>query len=128
MDKRVKIGEIVEIEIIGLQDYGAFVKFDKENNEYKGLIHISEVKSGFVKNIREHLKIGQKLPAQIIDIDEFNDKISLSLRALEKNPVHHYFYRKQHFTDPRNKIGFETIAKNLEMWVSENLEYLSKQK
>lgn len=73
-----------------MQDYGAFVKFFLQNPEtnekieQKGLIHISEIQSGYVKSIHDIAKIGQKIMAQIIDIDEYNGKISLSIRSLEK--------------------------------------------
>lgn len=125
MDQSVKIGDKVTAEIIGLQDYGAFVKFvDRENNEHKGLIHISEVRSGFVKNIREVIKIGQHVKAQIIDIDEYNGKVSLSIRSLEEHPQNHYFYRKKRFTDSRDKIGFKSLADKREMWIEEGESYL----
>lgn len=126
--KEQKIGDIVRIEVIGLQDYGAFVKLieeDPKSKEQKGLIHISEVQSGFVKNIREMMTIGQKMDAQIIDIDEYNKKISLSIRSLEKNPQIHHFYHKKHFTDSRQKIGFKPLGKSLDGWVEENEAYLA---
>ena len=145
--KAPKIGDVVEVEIIGMQDYGAFVRFfipvvtdssvsellatdNAENGlvEQKGLIHISEIQSGYVKSIHDVVKIGQKVKAQIIDIDEFNGKISLSIRSLEQNPQVHHIYRKKHFTDPRNKIGFKTLAKSLSHWVEENENYLKERK
>lgn len=126
-----KIGEIVEVEVIGMQDYGAFVKFispkENEKTEQKGLIHISEIQSGYVKNIREVVKMGQKVQAQIIDIDEYNGKISLSIRSLEKNPQTHHIYHKKRFTDSRNKIGFSSLAKELDQWVADNEAYLAQQ-
>ncbi|WP_190289026.1 S1 RNA-binding domain-containing protein [Lactococcus kimchii] len=144
--KRPKIGDIVEVEIIGMQDYGAFVKFhlppvtpsaehlsgadvaEDGKIEQKGLIHISEIQSGYVKSIHDIVKTGQKVNAQIIDIDEYNGKISLSIRSLEKNPQVHHIYRKKHFTDPRDKIGFKSLANLLGQWVEENEAYLKEQK
>ena len=135
MDKKSpKIGDIVEVEIIGMQDYGAFVKFFLQNPEtnekieQKGLIHISEIQSGYVKSIHDIAKIGQKVMAQIIDIDEYNGKISLSIRSLEKNPQVHHIYRKKHFTDSRDKIGFKTLAHSLPSWIEENEAYLKAKK
>jgi len=129
MDKMVKIGDIVEAEIIGLQDYGCFVKFFVDGSkEYKGLIHISEIQSGFIKNLHELIKLGQKVKAQIIDIDEYSDKISLSMRSLETSPKLHHYYRKKYFTDNRLDIGFESLAKELDGWVVENEAYLSQKK
>lgn len=125
IDKSVKIGDRTTVEIIGLQDYGAFVKFtDREKKEHKGLIHISEVQSGFVKNIREIIRVGQQIEAQIIDIDEYNGKVSLSIRSLEENPQHHYFYRKKRFTDSRDKIGFKSLTEKREQWIDEGERYL----
>lgn len=129
-----KIGDIVEVEIVGIQDYGAFVHLispvysDKANEKksQKGLIHISEIHSGFVKSIHDIVKMGEHHTAQIIDIDEFNGKISLSLRSLEDVPQVHHFYRKKHFTDSRHQIGFKSLRKELEHWVKEGEEYLAK--
>ncbi|GBG96614.1 CvfD/Ygs/GSP13 family RNA-binding post-transcriptional regulator [Lactococcus termiticola] len=130
MDKNVKIGDVVEAEIIGLQDYGCFVKFHitaEKILEYKGLIHISEIQSGFIKNIHEVVKLNQKIKAQIIDIDEYSGKISLSMRSLEEAPKVHHYYRKKYFTDNRLNIGFSSLDKHLKDWVRENEAYLSQQ-
>ncbi|MFZ4356441.1 CvfD/Ygs/GSP13 family RNA-binding post-transcriptional regulator, partial [Enterococcus gallinarum] len=72
-----KIGQIIEGKVTGIQTYGAFVSLD---NETQGLIHVSEVQSGYTKNIHSLLKVGQPVTVQIIDIDEYSKKISLSLR------------------------------------------------
>ncbi len=156
----MKIGDIVEVEVIGMQDYGAFVKliipetadnsvkksktgekvFDssvknlkneksslsEENEEQKGLIHISEIQSGFIKSIHELVTIGQRMKAQIIDLDEYNGKVSLSIRSLEENPQIHHYYRKKHFTDTRDKIGFASLAKELPDWIVEGETYLAQ--
>ena len=67
-DKPIKIGDIIKAEITGLQKYGAFVKFGK----HRGLIHISEIKSGYVADIHDVIEVGQACQAQVIDVDEFN--------------------------------------------------------
>ena len=75
-----KIGDIVDGYVTGIQPYGAFVSLDEET---QGLIHVSEIQSGYTKNIQDVLKIGEKVQVQIIDIDEYSQKISLSRRTLE---------------------------------------------
>ena len=50
-----------------------FTKKIQEKIEQKGLIHISEIQSGYVKSIHDIAKIGQKVMAQIIDIDEYKE-------------------------------------------------------
>ena len=52
----MKIGDKVKGTVTGIQPYGAFVDLD---NGQTGLIHISEIKTGFVDNIFDYLKLGQ---------------------------------------------------------------------
>jgi len=80
--KNYKVDDDVEGEIIGLTNFGAFIKFGTENLE--GLIHISEFDWKIIENPSEIVKIGEKVTARIIDIS--NDKISLSLKALKQDP------------------------------------------
>ena len=92
--KNYKSGDIVEIEVTGIADFGVFIKFigNKEKDESKtgktgetleGLIHISELSWQLINNPSELVAIGQKLKAKIINIS--NNKVSLSLKALEKD-------------------------------------------
>ena len=80
--KKYKAGDLVEGEITGVVDFGAFVKFGKENLE--GLIHISELDWKIVEDPGEVVKLGQKIKAKIINIAD--DKVFLSLKALKKDP------------------------------------------
>lgn len=79
--KNYKVGTVVEGEITGVTDFGAFMKFG-ENLE--GLIHISELDWKIIEDPTEIVKIGEKVKAKIIDIS--NDRVSLSLKALKKDP------------------------------------------
>jgi len=77
-----KVGDVVEGEITGVVDFGAFMKFNDIGLE--GLIHLSEIDWTLVSNPREILKPGDKVTAKIIDIQ--GDKISLSLKQLKEDP------------------------------------------
>lgn len=120
-----KIGDIVEGEITGIQPYGAFVLLeDKE----QGLIHVSEIQSGYTKNIHQYLRIGQKVQAKIIDIDDYTQKISLSLRAMETRARNNEHYKKRYFNKRNQYIGFKTIQENLPVWVKIALDDLANKK
>ncbi len=83
--KNYKIGDIVMGEITGIVDFGAFVKFSKENlKPLEGLIHVSELDWQIVQNPSDVIKSGQKIKAKIIEID--NNRVFLSLKVLKKNP------------------------------------------
>ncbi|MCX6719754.1 MAG: S1 RNA-binding domain-containing protein [Candidatus Staskawiczbacteria bacterium] len=78
--KNYSKGDIIEGEITGIADFGAFIKF----GEIEGLIHISELDWQLVENPTEVVKVGEVVKAQIIDIN--NNQVFLSLKSLKKNP------------------------------------------
>jgi len=78
--EKYKVGDKIEGEITGLVEFGAFVKFD----DLEGLIHISEIDWQIIDNPGEFFKVGDKVKAKIVEIE--NNKISLSTKALKKNP------------------------------------------
>lgn len=80
--KNYNIGDVVDGEITGVVDFGAFVKFGQEGLE--GLIHISELDWQLIEDPAEIIKVGEKVKAKIIEIA--NDKVSLSLKALKQDP------------------------------------------
>ena len=86
MLENYKIGDVVEGEITAVLDFGAFIKFKKEADAelIEGLIHISELDWRLIENPTDVVKVGEKVKAKIIDIS--NNKVSLSLKALKKDP------------------------------------------
>ena len=68
------VGRIDEIE-----DFGVFVDL-LEYEDKRGLCHISEVASGWIKNVRDHVNIDQRVVAKVLDIDESSKQIDLSLK------------------------------------------------
>lgn len=120
-----KIGDILTGFVTGIQPYGAFVSLDDTT---QGLIHVSEVQSGYTKNIQEVLTVGDKVRVQIIDIDEYSQKISLSRRTLEEQFTHTGVRKKRYFTNKHKKIAFSTIKEALPRWTDEALQLLAEEK
>ncbi len=75
------LGAIVEGEITGIVDFGAFMKIEEG---LEGLIHISEMDWGLVDDPRKLFKVGDRVKAQIIEIKD--NKVSLSVKVLKENP------------------------------------------
>ncbi|KAF1302945.1 MULTISPECIES: CvfD/Ygs/GSP13 family RNA-binding post-transcriptional regulator [Enterococcus] len=119
-----KIGQIIEGKVTGIQPYGAFISLDDQT---QGLIHVSEIQSGYTKNIHDVIKVGEGVRVQIIDIDEYSQKISLSRRTLEPTFVPNRTRRKRYFTNKNKKIGFDSIEKALPQWISEALMRLHQE-
>ena len=119
----MKIGDKLTGTITGIKPYGAFVALD---NGTTGLIHISEIKTGYIDNIYNSLTLGEEVLVQVVDFDEFTQKASLSLRTLEKKK--HHFPHRHRFSNSRYKIGFKPLGDSLPKWTKEALEFLQDKK
>ena len=64
---KIKVGDIVECVVTGVQSYGAFVLID---NCINGLIHISEISKGYVRNIEDFVRVGETVFVKVIELDE----------------------------------------------------------
>ena len=78
---KLQVGNIVEGEISGIVNFGAFVKF---NDNLEGLVHISELAWKLIDDPRKLFNVGKKVKCKIIGIDD--SRISLSIKALERDP------------------------------------------
>lgn len=116
MTKEFEVGQVVSGKVTGIQPYGAFVAI---SDDVQGLVHISEVMHGFVKDINDHLSIGDDVSVKILDIDEENNKVSLSIRATQEKP------NKQSKPNPTlsattqdsGDAGFNTLKEKLQEWI-----------
>ena len=79
----LEVGAIVEGEVSGITNFGAFVQLPEGK---VGLIHISEVSNVFVKDVHDFLKDKQQVTVKVVSIDE-KGKIGLSLKALMPAPA-----------------------------------------
>ena len=70
----IKVNEIVASEITGFTKYGIFVKV---NEEYTGMIHISEISDNYVEDIEKLFVIGETLDCRVIEIDWKKKKLKL---------------------------------------------------
>ncbi len=115
-----KIGDIIEGEVTGIQNYGVFVNLSERE---QGLVHISECKHGYMGDLSDFVKVGDKVKVVIIDIDEYSHKISLSIRALEKLNIPPYPKRNRRRKKRKTPdIGFETIKNQMPIWIAKALK------
>jgi general stress protein 13 len=110
------VGDIVEGKITGIKPFGAFVAIDDDN---QGLVHISEVSHGYVKDINEYLSVGQEVKVKILTIDEDAGKISLSIRKTEPEPKRP---AKKPAKPKAQEQGFNTLEDKLKGWLKESNE------
>ena len=111
---KYECGKIVTGCVTGVENYGIFVSLDEY---YSGLIHISEISSGYVKNINDYLKIKDKIYAQVVDIDEENSKFKLSIKNIDYRNDGKIITSEDNFSN-----GFEPLKEHLDLWINEKIK------
>jgi translation initiation factor 2 subunit 1 len=77
-------GDLVVCTVTQVVDFGAFVTLDEYVGK-QGLIHISEVASGWIKYIRDHVREGQKIVCKVLNVDKSRHHIDLSLKDVNEH-------------------------------------------
>ncbi|MBT2601214.1 MULTISPECIES: S1 domain-containing post-transcriptional regulator GSP13 [unclassified Oceanobacillus] len=119
MTNKLEAGQIIEGKVTGIQPYGAFVSVDEET---QGLVHISEITHGYVKDINEHLSVGDEVKVKVINVDDERNKVSLSIRATEEAPKANTEKPKKQVvsTQSNDSAGFNTLKDKLQEWINQS--------
>lgn len=75
-----EVGELVIASVNKITNYGAYVTLDEYGKD--GFLHISEVSSGWIRNIRNYIREGQKVVLKVLRVDPERNQIDLSLRRV----------------------------------------------
>jgi ribosomal protein S1 len=75
-------GEVLEGTVSKVMDFGVFVNVGAET---EGLVHVSEMGSGFVRNPRDLLSPGDKVEVRVKEVDAGRKRISLSMIGLRND-------------------------------------------
>jgi translation initiation factor 2 subunit 1 len=110
------VGELVVATIKKLESYGAYVLLDEYNKE--GLLHISEISSRWVRNIRNHIREGQKVVLQVLRLDQSRGHIDLSFRRVSKDE------RRKKVEDWKKTRKAETLLKSAASTLNLDVEEL----
>ena len=114
--EKVKKDDIIKVTVTGVQKYGAFA----QSENYDGLIHISEISYGYVKSVNDYLKVGDKIYAEVVDVDDNDNHLKLSIKDID--------YKKDGQRLKRmaeTKSGFKPLKDNLDMWINEKIKEIT---
>ena len=113
-----KVGKIVKGTITGIQKYGIFVDLD---DYYSGLIHISEISDLFVKDVSDYGKIGDIIYTKILEIDETQNHIKLSIKGVNYKVKP----KKERRLIKEVGTGFKLLEENLNSFIVNKLEQIN---
>ncbi|GAA0425413.1 MAG: S1 domain-containing RNA-binding protein [Bacillota bacterium] len=77
----IEVGSKLQGKVTGITNFGAFVELEQGTT---GLVHISEVADNYVKDINDHLSVGDEVKVKVINVEK-DGKIGLSIKkAIDK--------------------------------------------
>ncbi|MGD6819093.1 S1 domain-containing RNA-binding protein [Metabacillus sp. 84] len=78
----IEVGSKLQGKVTGITNFGAFVELPGGST---GLVHISEVADNYVKDINDHLKVGDMVEVKVINVEK-DGKIGLSIKKAIDRP------------------------------------------
>ena len=110
-----EVGTILEGKVTGITKFGAFVSLPEGRS---GMVHISEIASSYVKEVTDHLSMGQQVRVIVLGEDE-RGRISLSIKkAVDQRPKEP---PKQSFEDMLSKFRSDSGEKISSMKKNESM-------
>lgn len=111
-------GKKVKGQVTGVTKYGVFVSLD---DQYTGMVHISEVSESYVKDMNKLFTVGDIINVKVLEIDENKMQAKLSIKELD--------YRTKKVTRTKLKesgTGFKLLQESLPSWIEEKKKDLEK--
>src|SRR3989339_2063976 len=114
-------GDIVLCTITNIHFHSVFVSLDEYNKA--GLVHISEVSPGRIRNLRDYVSEGKKIVCKVLRIDQEKGHIDLSLRRVNEGQKKEKINEIKH--EQKAEKTIELAAKKLSITVEKLYDEIS---
>ncbi len=114
-----EVGEIVVATVTRIVDQGAYVSLDEFNN-IQGFLHVSEIATGWIRNVAKFLKIGEKKVLLVKRVDPRRSEIDLSLKQVSSDQ------KKKKLLEIKKGEKEEALIENLKSKISLSESEMSK--
>lgn len=123
MDK-FEIGELVIGKVETIRPYAVFMSFSDGRS---GLLHISEISDAYIRDIDKYASVGDMIKVLIIDIDENNGFLRVSLKKVPDEEFYstHENLKRNHVDVSSDE--FSSLAKKLPEWIEETYQKAIKE-
>ncbi|MEH7222935.1 S1 domain-containing RNA-binding protein [Bacillus sp. JJ1566] len=123
----IEVGSKVQGKVTGITNFGAFVELPEGST---GLVHISEVADNYVKDINEHLKVGDQVEVKVINVEK-DGKIGLSIKKAKETqqpqrPRHNG--PRNNRNDQRNHNKTESFEQKMSRFLKDSEDRLTSLK
>lgn len=115
---KYKEGDVVKARITAIERYGAFAAID---DEYSGLIHISEITEKFVRDVTDFFEVGDVIKVKILLIPKEHNQLKLSAKGVNKG-----LYENKNKKIKETVFGFYLLKTSLPNWIQEKMKEINK--
>ncbi len=109
--------QIVTGTVSGIETYGIFISLE---DNYSGLVHISEISDGFVKNISDYVELNEIINVKILEVNQERNHLKLSIKNFD-----YRINKKNKNKISETSLGFSTLKKKLNNWIEYKKEELN---
>jgi S1 RNA binding domain protein len=126
----IEVGSKLQGKVTGITKFGAFVELPDRST---GLVHISEVADNYVKDINDHLKVGDQVEVKVLNVEK-DGKIGLSIKKAkdrpepEKKQYSHSQRPRQNRSNDRNNNKGETFESKMAKFLKDSEDRLTSLK
>ena len=122
----VEVGAKTEGKVTGITNFGAFVDLGEGQS---GMVHISEIADGYVKDIHDVLSIGDTV--KVLVLSDKDHKIALSIKQASDKPKPKYRSHRSHESNdrkpkPHKKESFDDMMSGFMKESEERLSVIKK--
>lgn len=110
---KYKKDDIVKGKVTGIENYGIFLSLD---DNYIGLVHISEISDKFVKNIFDYVQLNETISCKVLEVDGSSKRLKLSIKNFD--------YRIEDKKKWEDENGFSPLREKLPEWIADYKEKL----
>ena len=115
---KYKEGDVVKARITAIERYGAFAAID---DEYSGLIHISEITEKFVRDVTDFVEVGDVINVRILSIPKEHNQLKLSAKGVNND-----LYKNKNKKIKETVFGFYLLKTSLPNWIQEKMKEINK--
>ncbi|MGN1043310.1 MAG: S1 RNA-binding domain-containing protein [Acutalibacteraceae bacterium] len=119
---QLEVGAVVEGKVTGIVPFGAFVDVGEGKS---GLVHISEISDVFVKEVSDHVEVGQNVKVKVIKMNA-DGKIELSMKQAmaRKNPEKKFVSKKENVIN--KSTNFEDMMNRFKKFSEDKLSDIKR--
>lgn len=114
-----KIGDIIIGKVNQIRPYALFLTFDENVN---GLLHISELSDGYIRDIERYGSIGDEIKVKVLSIDSSNGFLRVSYKAIPESERYSTHINSTRGVPQFDEADFTDLEEKLPEWISATLE------